>query len=137
MTTTASFTGPDRMRTYSRGLLGVVFFLLFASHVALPCVIASDSGPRMTSAAMCQEPMMMKSPSDTNGLFKIPLPEPVPLAGVAFAAAVLILFLPADRKAPTAITALWRLFPRFRARGRPFSTMRSGFLPHFAAQRDA
>jgi hypothetical protein len=102
-----------------------------------PCLASSPAIPALTSAAMCQEPMMMKSPTDTNGLFKIPLPEPVPMAGAAIAAVALILFLPADRKAPAAITALWRLFPRFRARGRPFSSLHAGFLPHFAAQRDA
>lgn len=124
----------ETVRTVSRMMLGLVLFLLFAAHVALPCVAAAQIPRFSPQGGMCRQHALFQADVDVNGLFKIPVPQPtqvpfLPLLAVFFA-------MPALAVLPAAIDRQ-RRFPGHRMRGRPFVTSDLTFLPAFAAQRDA
>lgn len=112
-------------------MLGLVFLLLFVSHVAVPCVMTSGHG-FAARGGMCQEDKVAQADSDSNQYFLAPMPR-APEITIATTllwlatVAVLVSFLTRPSRFPLAVSA----------RGRPFLSSDTSFLSYFAAKRDA
>ena len=115
-------------------MLGLVLFLLFAAHVAIPCAVTARLPRFSPQGGMCQENKLFRADLDVNALFKIPVPAPFRMPAATslavMAATLIVLALPAS-------VVRLRRFPGHRMRGRPFVTSTARFLPAFAAFRDA
>ncbi len=120
----------------ARALLGALLFLVFASYLALPCMVRDASQFQAAGAAnSCSEHHLFRPQADLSTLFKSMNFETtyrVPLMSVMAVVPVLLML----RLLPSNHERLKRRRRR-RAQSLPFATENPPRLPMFAALRDA